>query len=72
MIDEIADRIRARGTHVPTRQDIADLLRSVGKSGQYPEAKRAAVQELLSRLHHSGLNSQGFSLLEDLESYGEF
>lgn len=49
-----------------TRQDIADLLRSIGKPGEKREEKIEAVKQL------SRANFQQVDLAASLASYGEF
>lgn len=49
-----------------TRQDIADLLASLGAPGENQDAKIAAVKELNKE------NSQGIPLQNSLTSYSEF
>ncbi len=49
-----------------TRQDIADLLKSIGKPGEKRDDKLKAVQELELK------NNQGHSVESTLDSYAEF
>lgn len=49
-----------------TRQDISDLLKSIGKPGEKREEKIAAVKQL------SRANFQQVDLSASLASYGEF
>lgn len=56
----------------PTRQDIADLLASIGSPGKKRTQKAAAVKRLFDELGHSGLNAQGHHVADDLTSYEAF
>jgi hypothetical protein len=49
-----------------TREDIVNLLLSIGKPGKNQDEKLQAVQEL------ERTNSQGFGIHETLESYPEY
>lgn len=49
-----------------TRDDIATLLSSIGKTGQKKEEKFKAVKSLNRK------NSQGYGIEQTLESYREF
>ena len=51
---------------VPSRQEIADLLKSIAPPGQKQAEKIEAVKKL------SLTNSQGTGVEETLHSYGEF
>lgn len=58
-MSEVAKEIR-------TRQDMADLLASIGKPGEKRDEKFAAVAELNKQ------NYQGHDVTDTLESYVEF
>lgn len=51
---------------IRTRQDMADLLASIGKPGENREEKLAAVTALNKQ------NRQGHDVLTTVESYSEF
>lgn len=72
MLDEIAIRIEQRQSKIPTRADISDLLASVGDPGLEQDEKRLRIGELFTRLGANPHNSQGHSVLDDLESYEEY
>lgn len=49
-----------------TRQDVADLLTSLGEPGKNREEKLGAIRELSKK------NGQGFSIEMTLDSYQEY
>lgn len=65
-MNEIYSRILNAG-NVPSRQDIADLLASVGKPGEKREEKRQVVQHLFEEGGWKSTNFQGHSLFDDIE-----
>ena len=64
---EIIDTIVSSGSSI-TRQDINDVLVSVGQPGQLQEEKRIAIMKLLQNNHET---SNG-SILDTLDSFGAF
>lgn len=57
---------------IPTREDIARLLASVGAPGEKRDEKKAAVRELFSQIGRSSNNFQGHDIELGLDSYGEY
>ena len=72
MLDNLVSKIRQRKSTIPTRQDIADVLESVGEPGIKQQEKLETVESLFSNLGHGHKNNQGHDLLDDLEGYGQW
>lgn len=56
----------------PTRAQIDELLRSVGKPGTNRPEKEAAVRQLFAEIGHHGFNGvsgQSFHVADDLTDY---
>ena len=70
-MNEVLSKILDKGTE-PTRQDIADLLESIGKPGEKKEEKKKAVESLYEEGAWRSINFQGVSAFEDLESYAQY
>lgn len=64
----IITRIKERGTP-PTRQDVADVLASIGVPGENQAEKVAAVKQLFDETGHRNINFQGHSVYDDLGEY---
>lgn len=67
----VFDEIVNKGEAI-TRADIARLLGSMAEAGQKRDEKQMMVRKLYEALGHSGTNSQGFHVAEDLSDFGEF
>jgi hypothetical protein len=52
--------------NIVTRQDVADLLKSIGKPGEKRDQKIKAIKDLEMK------NSQGHALENTLDTYKEF
>lgn len=73
-MDEVISRVMNKGG-LPDRQDIADLLASIGKPGEKREEKRRAVLELIDETGHNGLNGvsgQQFHVADNLHTWQEY
>lgn len=70
-MNELVSKIRARGKGI-NRQDIAELLASVGGPGEKREDKTQAVLDLYKQVGANPNNSQGHSVIDTLMTWGEF
>lgn len=63
--EELQDSFLSKRGQI-TRQDVTDLLSSIGNPGEKQDEKRAAVSVI------DEVNFQGHSIMDDLESYSAF
>ncbi len=53
-------------------RDISETLAKLGKPGDNRDKKREAVEKLFQEKNHSPFNIQGISVLDTLDTYGEY